>query len=369
MVYENEGKIAMSIWPIYRGNTDPHNDIDHLPPSPRWRRFGGARQLEWVLNERAQRQDEQSQHRGRTFYARDVVVEQVNASLFLRRPLLVTGNPGTGKSSLAHSIAYELKLGPVLEWPINSRSTLQDALYRYDAIARLQEASLRERTGANTRESDIGQFLRLGPLGTALVGSDYPRVLLIDEIDKSDIDLPNDLLTIFEEGWFEIPELARLAKQDRQRSVTVLTHDREPNRDDVTVEIEDGRIECRAFPFIVITSNGERALPPAFLRRCIQLHLPDPSGEELERIVRNHFRSDSAEEESSSSDGPSVADVEQAIGRLLSHYNDIQSRGELVATDQLLNGIYLARTGVDVLGREQLLRSIFESLGRSGRRT
>lgn len=359
----------MSTWPIYRGNTTPHSDIDHLPPSPRWRRFGGALQLEWGLNERAQRQDGQSQHRGRTFYARDVVVEQVNASLYLRRPLLVTGNPGTGKTSLAHSIAYELKLGPVLEWPINSRSTLQDALYRYDAIARLQEASLRERTGETTRESDIGQFLRLGPLGTALIGSHYPRVLLIDEIDKSDIDLPNDLLTIFEEGWFEIPELARLAKQDRQSSVTVLTHDREPNRDDVTVAVEDGRVECRSFPMIVITSNGERALPPAFLRRCIQLHLPDPGSDELERIVRNHFQSDPAEDAISPTEGPSAAAVEQVIGRLLAHYDDIQERGELVATDQLLNGIYLARAGVDVLGRELLLKTIFESLGRSGRRT
>lgn len=359
----------MSIWPIYRGNTGPHDNIDHLPSPPRWRRFGGTRQLDWSLDQRAQRQDHQSQHRGRTFYARDVVVEQVNAALFLRRPLLVTGNPGTGKSSLAHSIAYELKLGPVLEWPINSRSALQDALYRYDAIARLQEASLSERTGAGERELDIGQFLRLGPLGTALVGGDYPRVLLIDEIDKSDIDLPNDLLTIFEEGWYEIPELARLAKQERQRRVTVLTHDREPNRDDVTVAIEEGRVECRAFPFIVITSNGERALPPAFLRRCIQLHLPDPSGGDLERIVRNHFRQDSAEEEDAIPDDPSVADIEQAISQLLAHYEATQGRGELVATDQLLNGIYLAHTGVDVMGRAQLLRSIFESLGRSGRRT
>ena len=126
----------------------------------------------------------------------------VNTALFLRRPLLITGKPGSGKSTLAHSVAYELNLGPVLRWPITTRSTLQDGLYRYDAIARLHEASLRGGT------PKIGPFVQLGPLGTAMVPTRWPRVLLIDEIDKSDIDLPNDLLNIFEEGEFEIPELA-----------------------------------------------------------------------------------------------------------------------------------------------------------------
>jgi MoxR-like ATPase len=360
----------MSTWPIYRGNVTPHDAIKELPPAPRWRRFRGDVLLGWTLEERSRRQDEHSRRRGETFYAREIVIAQVNAALFLRRPLLVTGNPGTGKSSLAHAIAHELKLGPVLEWPINSRSTLQDALYRYDAIARLQEASLREKSNdISLAATDIGQFLRLGPLGTALVGSEYPRVLLIDEIDKSDIDLPNDLLTIFEEGWFEIPELARLAKQNRERRVEVLIHDSDPKSDDVYVAVTDGRVQCRAFPFTVITSNGERALPPAFLRRCIQLRLPDPGRPDLERIVSKHFNPTQPDSEMAAfEDTVSLDQIEEVIEILINRYEDDQSKGGLIATDQLLNAIYLAHSGVDILQNEQLLKTVFEHLSRSMRR-
>src|SRR5262249_15133431 len=171
--------------------------------------------------------------RGKTYQSTPEEVELVNAALYLRRPLLVTGKPGTGKSTLVNAVAYELGLGPVLSWSITSRSTLQEGLYRYDAIARLQQASLVDRLRQSGQEgrttetdqddrdtesaandpTDIGQFIRLGPLGTALLPAERPRALLIDEIDKSDIDLPNDLLHVFEEGRFEIPELVRTAGQ------------------------------------------------------------------------------------------------------------------------------------------------------------
>ena len=130
---------------------------------------------------------------------------------------------------------YELKLGPVLYWPINSRSTLTEGLYGYDAIGRLHETSVQQASAAGSGDThagesekhgtppDIGSYITLGPLGTALLPSDRPRVLLIDEIDKGDIDLPNDLLNIFEEGRYTIPELARLA--ERQPRVEVSTAD------------------------------------------------------------------------------------------------------------------------------------------------
>ena len=122
------------------------------------------------------------------------------------RPLLVTGPPGSGKSSIAESVAYELRLGPVLRWHVTSHSTLEEAVFRYDALGRLQDNQL------HSGEDDITKFLRLGPLGTALLGAGLPRVLLIDELDKGELDLPSSLLNVLERGEYEIPELNRLGE-------------------------------------------------------------------------------------------------------------------------------------------------------------
>lgn len=211
--------------------------------------------------------------------------EAIWAARVLRRPLLITGSPGVGKSSLAYVAAYHLNLGPVLRWDISSRSTLTQGLYEYDAIGRFQTIQrLTQLSTEKTKEEarqlveDPGPFFRLGPLGTALLPRKVPRVLLIDEIDKSDIDFPNDLLNVLEEGSFAIPELRRLGRDSVCRVETA----------DETGEkavIQGGQVQCYEFPLILMTSNGERDFPAAFLRRCLRLKLRPPGKEALREIV------------------------------------------------------------------------------------
>ena len=216
-------------WHIFKGNAGASHEDWELPPPPSWRPFG--------------REDasgkSRRQHKGETFQCPPEVVDIVNAALYLRRPLLITGKPGTGKSSLAYAVAQELALGEVLYWPITTRTTLKSGLYDYDAIGRLQDVRQKERLLEERGEGapqtldieeelqSIGSYITLGPLGTALIPADKPRVLLIDEIDKSDIDLPNDLLVALEEGRFEIPELVRIKEKAPKVSVRTAYTDRE----------------------------------------------------------------------------------------------------------------------------------------------
>ncbi|GAA2781084.1 AAA family ATPase [Streptomyces showdoensis] len=313
----------MNDWRIYRGAGHPHDEIRRLPAPPPWRDFsaGGADDTLAGSDRRlgVRRRLVQNHH------PRPAETDAVNAALYLRRPLLVTGNPGTGKSTLAHAVAHELGLGRVLRWPIVSRTTLQDGLYRYDAIGRLQDVQL-ERARADAGDAapaaaspaGIGSYLRLGPLGTALLPSELPRVLLIDELDKSDLDLPNDLLNALEEGEFAIPELERLA--DREPVVEVLTDDGRK------VPVYGGRVRCTTFPFIVLTSNGERDFPAALLRRCIRLELEAPGEEQLGAMIEAHL-------------GPDAAAAEPG---LVDRFLD-REPGEVIATDQLLNALYLTQ--------------------------
>ncbi|WP_316781305.1 AAA family ATPase [Streptomyces sasae] len=269
----NGGPVSRSWW-IYRGTGQPLLDIrlaDVLPPPPGWRTFDGGPVLPPVPAESAE-SDRRLGSAGRTTSRQNPHdIDMINTALLLRRPLLVTGRPGIGKSTLAYLVARELGLGRVLHWGITSRSTLRSGLYEYDAIGRAQ-ASLGRRPaavfdgeGADEAPPDggtgarLGDFVRLGPLGTALLPYELPRVLLIDELDKSDIDLPSDLLQVLENGSYDIPELVRARHHEGQ--ARVFTDD-----PDTTVTVTDGRIRCRAFPFVVITSNGERQFPPAFPR-------------------------------------------------------------------------------------------------------
>ena len=295
----------MTDWRIFTGRGAPHDRILDLPDPPSWRQFERDEdEIEWLEAPREVRGRDRT--RGQNFRVSpkdEDLVNVVNAALYLRRPLLVTGKPGTGKTSLAYRIAYELNLGPVLPWSITARTTLQDGLYRYDAISRLQDVQLKPRDDAQkangTTNPEIGNYIQLGPLGTALLPTarldeandakrskndapkSVPRVLLIDEFDKSDINLPNDLLNLFEEGQFEIPELARIAK-DADR-VQVRTYDGQD------VFVKAGQVKCVSFPFIVLTSNGERDFPPAFLRRCLRLTMADPDKSALAEMVKGPF--------------------------------------------------------------------------------
>ncbi|WIY06013.1 AAA family ATPase [Amycolatopsis mongoliensis] len=313
-------------WWIYRGTGHPRTGgslADLLPPAPPWRAFnGGPVPAEDVVPQDEGEADRRlgSEHRLLARHVDPHEIDMVNAALYLRRPLLVTGRPGSGKSSLAYRVARELGLGRVLRWPITSHTTLKAGLYNYDAIGRAQAAGARSDRRDGDHEPPIGEYLRLGELGTVFLPRRQPRVLLIDELDKSEADLPNDLLSLFEDGEFLIPELARM----RSREVAVFTAD-----PDVKATISDGRVRCRAFPFVVITSNGDRDFPPAFLRRCLRLEIQDPDIEQLAAMVAAHALD------------PSDAHRSRIIEEFVSRS---EAFGGL-PVDKLLEAVYLATSG------------------------
>ncbi|MFE6081146.1 AAA family ATPase [Streptomyces virginiae] len=351
-------------WLIYRGVGEPHDGIDALPDPPPWRDFDGGPVAEpdgpaRVADGNVARRLGAHRQAAELHRPEPEELEAINAALYLRRPLLVTGFPGTGKSTLAHAVAHELKLGRVLRWPVVSRTVLQDGLYRYDALARLQDVQIAASSGSGTGSGTgtgtgtgtggpaaatdpgapgIGKYIRLGPLGTALLPTARPRVLLIDELDKSDIDLPNDLLNVLEEGEFALPELERVA--DVEPEVQVLTDD------GTKVTVRGGRVRCHAFPFIILTSNGERDFPAALLRRCIQLKLGQPGEKRLATMVRAHLGEEAAR---------LGADL---IREFLS-----RSQSELVAADQLLNAVYLTHYAAPPT-REDLADLLIQRLDR-----
>ena len=316
-------------WKIFRGDGVPRRAA--IPAPPPWRdlKRGPA-------------------HCAKSYQATGREIEAVNAALHLRRPLLLEGPPGSGKSSLAYAVAEELQLGPVHLWSINSRSTLREGLYRYDALGRMHQlrnpgpppapgshgqdggagpgnaANAANAANAGDDADDIGSYISLEPLGTALLPGDRPAVLLIDEIDKSDIDLPNDMLHVLENGSFRIPELVRVAAKHPE--VEVLTDPGEGSAQRTTAVIPAGVVQATTFPFVVITSNGERELPQAFLRRCIRHTVEMPEAERLRQIVGAHLGTVPEDEQT---DGV----FEEFVKRL--------SEGELLAVDQLLNAVFI----------------------------
>ena len=175
----------------------------------------------------------------------------VNAAVKLRRPLLVKGEPGTGKTVLAQEIAGAIG-APLIEWHIKSTTRAVQGLYEYDAVARLRDGQL-----GDERVHDIGNYIKRGKLWEAFTSPVLP-VLLIDEIDKADIEFPNDLLQELDRMEFHVYETGETVKAAER-------------------------------PVVVITSNNEKELPDAFLRRCFFHYIAFPDRETMERIVEVHF--------------------------------------------------------------------------------
>jgi MoxR-like ATPase len=324
-------------WWIYRGTGRPSASsrlAEELPEPPPWRRFRGGPLL--AADVPPDDDGEMERRLGVEAHLGELdvdphEVDMVNAALLLRRPLLVTGRPGTGKSALAFRVAKELGLGRVLKWPITSHMTAKTGLYGYDAIGRAQAAGFRQaaaRLGMvddpvdPLREPPIGEFVRLGPLGTAFLPRKLPRVLLIDELDKSEADLPNDLLNIFEDGEFVIQELERV--RNRTPEVSVFTDD--PGQ---SATIVGGRVRCHAFPMVVITSNGERDFPPAFLRRCLRLETRPLTAEQLAKMAANHMLDPDGEHRA----------------RLVKEFVERSEGINGLPADKFLEAIYLATSG------------------------
>ena len=175
----------------------------------------------------------------------------VNAAVTLRRPLLVKGEPGTGKTVLAHEISKAIG-APLIEWNIKSSTKAQQGLYEYDAVARLRDGQL-----GDERVHDISNYIKKGKLWEAFTAEQLP-VLLIDEIDKADIEFPNDLLQELDRMSFDVYETQE-------------------------------RVEAKERPIVVITSNNEKELPDAFLRRCFFHYIKFPDRETMQSIIDVHF--------------------------------------------------------------------------------
>lgn len=185
------------------------------------------------------------------YVATTALTNAVNVAIALERPLLVKGEPGTGKTMLAQSIAQALGKDLII-WSIKSTTKAKDGLYVYDTVQRLYDSQFHE-----GNVEDIKKYIKLGKLGEALIAKEQP-VLLIDEIDKADLEFPNDLLWELDKMEFYIPETKETIKATHR-------------------------------PIVIITSNAEKELPDPFLRRCVFHYITFPDREQMEQIVKVHY--------------------------------------------------------------------------------
>jgi MoxR-like ATPase len=244
----------------------------------------------------------------------------VNLAIYLRRPLLLEGDAGCGKTRLASAVAYELGL-PLYRWDVRSTTKAEDGLYEYDAILRLHDVQTQkvepvqppdeaetnkeeDEERVNRNPANPKHYRKFGALGKAFRLKNRPAVVLIDEIDKADLDFPNDLLTVLDEPWeFKIKETGETIRATY------------PRQDVRNSDTEADVIDCR--PIVIITSNKEKGnLPAPFLRRCLYHYLDFPNNaERLQEIVEKHYQI--CEETSPPSDL-----VKTAINRFLTVWNE-----------------------------------------------
>ncbi len=260
------------------------------------------------------------------------LVKAVELAIFLKRPLLLRGEPGCGKSRLAEAVAFELAKRNGLEewpfefWPVKSTSRARDGLYIFDAVSRLRDAQLaaaRVKSGEETavppvNHEDVQQYVKDGPLGRAFKNT-RRTVVLIDEIDKADIDFPNDLLIELDERRFKVDELSRFRPDGTE---------------------EEFWVDAESEPIIFITSNHEKELPDAFLRRCVFFYIEFPKTKLLQEIVAAHCLGENPTADETRLAAEAVRRFELLRGELAEGQGEA---GKLVSTSELIDWFKVLR--------------------------